>query len=96
MTTNAMLLDKYMSYLEKHKVNLLISLDGNQVHNSYRIDKQGNPSLIKYFIIVQEHHLQLQIKMLMTTMVIPLLVPMKSCVYAETVAEIQLHRIYNA
>jgi natural product precursor len=46
--------------------------------------------------LVQEHHLQLQIKMLMTTMVIPLLVPMKSCVYAETVAEIQLHRIYNA
>ena len=30
------------------------------------------------------------------TMVIPLLVPMKSCVYAETVAHIQLHRIYNA
>ena len=28
--------------------------------------------------------------------VIPLLVPMKSCVYAETVAHIQLHRIYNA
>ena len=37
-----------------------------------------------------------QLDMLMTTMVIPLLVPMKSCVYAETVAEIQLHRIYNA
>ena len=49
MTTNAMLLDKYMSYLEKHKVNLLISLDGNQVHNSYRIDKQGNPSFNKVF-----------------------------------------------
>ena len=31
-----------------------------------------------------------------STMVIPLLVPMKSCVYAETVAHIQLHRIYNA
>jgi hypothetical protein len=46
--------------------------------------------------LVQEHHLQLQIKMLMTTMVIPLLVPMKSCVYAETVAHIQFHRIYNA
>ena len=49
MTTNAMLLDKYMSYLEKYKVNLLISLDGNQVHNSYRIDKQGNPSFNKVF-----------------------------------------------
>ena len=56
----------------------------------------GTPGSCRCPALVQEHHLQLQIKMLMTTMVIPLLVPMKSCVYAETVAEIQLHRIYNA
>jgi uncharacterized protein len=42
MTTNAILLDKYMDYLQKHKFILLISLDGNKENTGYRVDKAGN------------------------------------------------------
>ena len=42
MTTNAILLDKYMDYLQEHNVFLLISLDGNKKNTSYRVDKAGN------------------------------------------------------
>ncbi|GHT71583.1 hypothetical protein FACS1894155_12210 [Bacteroidia bacterium] len=44
MTTNAILLHKYMDYLVKHDFNLLISLDGNRDNTAYRIDKNGNPA----------------------------------------------------
>ena len=44
MTTNTILLYKYMDYLVEHKFRLLISLDGNEKNNSYRIDKSGNNS----------------------------------------------------
>ena len=44
MTTNAILLHKYMDYLVEHKFRLLISLDGNEKNNSYRIDKSGSNS----------------------------------------------------
>lgn len=37
MTTNAMLLDRCMDYLAEKKFNLLISLDGNEWNNSYRV-----------------------------------------------------------
>lgn len=47
MTTNALLLDKYMDYLVEKDFNLLFSLDGNEYNNSYRMDNCGNPSFIK-------------------------------------------------
>ena len=47
MTTNALLLHKYMDYLVEHNFNLLISLDGNKENTSYRIDSKGNPSFDK-------------------------------------------------
>ena len=44
MTTNAMLLDKYMDYLAEKKFHLLISLDGNKWNNSYRVTPGGESS----------------------------------------------------
>jgi uncharacterized protein len=42
MTTNALLLHKYVDYLKDHDFNLLISLDGNKENTGYRIDKAGH------------------------------------------------------
>ena len=42
MTTNGLLLDKYMSFLIKNDFDICISLDGNQKNDSYRIDKRKN------------------------------------------------------
>lgn len=44
MTTNAMLLDCHMEYLVEKKFHLLISLDGNEWNNSYRITPDGQNS----------------------------------------------------
>ena len=44
MTTNAMLLNHHMDYLAEKKVHLLISLDGNEWNNSYRITSKGKNS----------------------------------------------------
>lgn len=44
MTTNAMLLDKHIAFLAEKKFNLAISLDGNEVGQSYRVDRSGNNS----------------------------------------------------
>jgi uncharacterized protein len=44
MTTNAMLLDRYMDYLYDHNLNLLISLDGNAENTGYRVDQAGHPA----------------------------------------------------
>lgn len=44
MTTNAILLDRYMDFLVHHDFQLLISLDGNEWGDSYRVDKGGHPS----------------------------------------------------
>jgi uncharacterized protein len=41
MTTNAMLLDRYMDYLVKKDIQLLISLDGNKDNMSYRVNNAG-------------------------------------------------------
>ena len=38
MTTNALLLDRYMDFLVDKKFNLLISLDGDRFASSYRVD----------------------------------------------------------
>lgn len=44
MTTNAILLPKFMDYLVEHDFCLLISLDGNKYNDSYRVDCHGNGS----------------------------------------------------
>lgn len=44
MTTNGVLLDKYMEYLAFKKFSLLISLDGNERNNSYRTFRSEKPS----------------------------------------------------
>ena len=41
MTTNATLLKKYIAFLAENKYKLLISLDGNEENNSYRIYHNG-------------------------------------------------------
>lgn len=44
MTTNALLLPKYIDYLVDKQFNLLISLDGDQWGDSYRVDHHNRPS----------------------------------------------------
>lgn len=44
MTTNAILLEKYMDFLVEHNFVLLISLDGNERNTSYRVHKTGAPA----------------------------------------------------
>lgn len=43
MTTNAVLLNKYIDFLCENEVYLLISLDGDKYGNIYRKDKHNNP-----------------------------------------------------
>jgi uncharacterized protein len=47
MTTNAFLLDKHMDYLVDKKFKLLLSLDGDEACNSYRITKNNKSSFHK-------------------------------------------------
>jgi len=59
MTTNATLLDKYMDFLVEKKFHLLISLDGDEEANSYRVDKKGRNSfekVIKNVKLLQEKY----------------------------------------
>ncbi len=43
MTTNALLLDRYMDFLSAHNFHLLISLDGNAENSEYRVGEKGRP-----------------------------------------------------
>ena len=49
MTTNAMLLNKYMDFLVAKDFQLLISLDGDEFAQSYRVDHSGNNSFSRIF-----------------------------------------------
>jgi len=49
MTTNAILLHKYMDYLAENDFSLLISLDGNRENNAYRVYKNGKSSFDTVF-----------------------------------------------
>lgn len=49
MTTNATLLPRYIDYLVEHRFNLLISLDGNEYHDSYRVDKNNHSTFQRVF-----------------------------------------------
>lgn len=44
MTTNALLLEKHMDFLAQHDFRLLISLDGDEYSNSYRVYHDGSPA----------------------------------------------------
>jgi uncharacterized protein len=44
ITTNGLLLEKYMDFLVQHDFNLLISLDGDEYANSYRVYHDGSPA----------------------------------------------------
>lgn len=50
MTTNATLLKKHMDYLVDNKFKLLISLDGDEIAHSYRVNKGGENS---YFLVLK-------------------------------------------
>ena len=59
MTTNALLLDRYMDYLVCHDFNLLISLDGNEHNTSYRVyrsEKPAYPEIIKNIDLLHEKY----------------------------------------
>jgi uncharacterized protein len=49
MTTNGMFIDRYMSYIVSKNFNLLISIDGDEASNSYRITKKGENSFHKIY-----------------------------------------------
>ena len=49
MTTNAMLLNKYIPYLVEHNFRLLISLDGDKAGHSYRVTHNGKNSFDKVY-----------------------------------------------
>lgn len=44
MTSNAVLMDRYMSFLVEKNFHLLISLDGDKEAHAYRVDKAGHNS----------------------------------------------------
>jgi uncharacterized protein len=49
MTTNAMLLSRYMDYIVDKKFHLLISLDGSKENNGYRVTKSGKESFDRIY-----------------------------------------------
>jgi uncharacterized protein len=44
MTTNGLLIEKHMDFLVENDFGLLISLDGNEMNNGYRVLKNGRPA----------------------------------------------------
>jgi len=49
MTTNGVLLDKYMDYIVENNIHFSVSLDGNKNHNSYRVFHNQKSSFDKVF-----------------------------------------------
>lgn len=59
MTTNALLLHKYMDYFVFHKFNLLISLDGDEYNTSYRVNHSCKPmfnTIVKNVDLLNKKH----------------------------------------
>lgn len=59
MTTNAMLLDKYMDFIVEKEIRLLISLDGDEKGQSYRVDHAGKnsfPKVIHNITLLRERY----------------------------------------
>lgn len=44
ITTNALLIEKHIDFLVENQFNTLISIDGNELHNSYRLLPDGKSS----------------------------------------------------
>jgi uncharacterized protein len=44
MTTNGLLIREHMDFLSENRIGLLISLDGDEAGNAYRVLKNGKPS----------------------------------------------------
>lgn len=53
MTTNAMLLDRHMDFLVAKDFQLLISLDGDDQGQSYRVDLAGKNSFQRVYSNIQ-------------------------------------------
>ena len=53
LTTNATLLDKYMDFLVEKQFYITISLDGNEIGHSYRVDPLGKNSFNRVFKNIQ-------------------------------------------
>ncbi len=53
LTTNGILLDKHIGYLVKKNFDLLISLDGDKNHNSYRVNFAGENSFKNVYQNIQ-------------------------------------------
>lgn len=49
MTTNGILIDRYIDYLVQHDFHVLISLDGNKEDNGYRVDHFGKSSFERVY-----------------------------------------------
>lgn len=49
MTTNALLLDRYMDYIVEHDFRLTISLDGDESCQGYRVDAAGQNSFDRVY-----------------------------------------------
>ncbi len=47
LTTNGILLEKYSDFLYEHDFQVLISLDGDEKCNAYRVLKNGKPTYVK-------------------------------------------------
>lgn len=59
MTTNGVLLDRYIDFLAKHNFRLLVSLDGNYKASSYRLTASGRnvfDEIQKNLIILKERY----------------------------------------
>jgi uncharacterized protein len=56
MTTNSMLLDRYMDYLAEKEFDLLLSLDGDEWGSSYRVDHGGHGSFSR--VVANIHRLK--------------------------------------
>lgn len=54
MTTNAMLLNRYMDYLADNQFTLLLSLDGDEYGQSYRVDHGGGNSFQRVIQNIRE------------------------------------------
>lgn len=54
MTTNAMLLNVYMTFLVENGFQLLLSIDGDEYSNSYRIRKNGKESYSQVYKNIKE------------------------------------------
>lgn len=54
MTSNGMLLDKYMDYIVENNFSLLCSLDGDRQADNLRVNKRGEPTFDRVFANIKK------------------------------------------